>query len=88
MYRVGIEHILGLKVLGDKIQVDPCIPRDWRQYRITYTIGKTPYKIIVKNPYGISKGVKEVYLDGNLVDGEIPLVDDQKQHDVTVVMGE
>ena len=32
MYRLGIEGLLGLKRLGNRLQIDPCIPDDWPGY--------------------------------------------------------
>ncbi len=87
MYRVGLEHILGLKKQGDSIVIDPCIPKDWNQYHITYTHGTTLYQITVKNPHGVNRGVIEVYLDGNKVANKIQLLDDKVEHIIDVIMG-
>ena len=31
MYRAGLESILGFKLHGDRLRVEPCIPRWWRE---------------------------------------------------------
>jgi cyclic beta-1,2-glucan synthetase len=88
MYRLGIEAILGLRRRGRELQIDPCIPRAWPGYRIAYRFGRSVYRIEVLNQDGVSRGVREVLLDGASVgDGRIPLVDDAAMHAVHIRMG-
>jgi len=88
MYRVGLEHLLGIKKEGDKIIFDPCIPSTWREYSVEYRFGAAVYKITVKNPEARNKGVKSVSLDGKaLEDAVLPLIDDGIEHNVEVLMG-
>ncbi|MHB0858694.1 MAG: GH36-type glycosyl hydrolase domain-containing protein [Anaerolineae bacterium] len=87
-YRLGLEGILGLRRIGDVLQIDPRIPPQWQQYHIAYRHGQTRYEIEVENPDGASRGVRRVTLDGEtLPDSGIPLLDDGRQHLVTVTMG-
>ncbi|GAB4267917.1 GH36-type glycosyl hydrolase domain-containing protein [Thermincola ferriacetica] len=88
MYRVGIEHILGIKKVGANLYFDPCIPKKWPEFQVQYRLSKTLYRIHVCNPEGINKGVKTVMVDGQQVpEGYIPLVDDGQEHIVEVIMG-
>lgn len=88
MYRLFLEPILGLRRKGDNLQINPCIPKDWPGYRITYRNGKDIYHILVENPNGVSQGVKHVTLDGeSLPDAEIPMIGDGQVHEVRVLMG-
>lgn len=88
MYRIGIEYILGFKKNGENLVIDPCIPKSWTGFDIKYKYKKTLYRIVVKNPEGISNGVKKVIMDERELDGEIiELVDDKVEHDVEVIMG-
>jgi cyclic beta-1,2-glucan synthetase len=69
------------------LQIDPCIPKRWQSYRVTYRVGETTFQIRVDNPSGINRGVKEIMLDGKVLSGkEIPLLDDGGQHQVIVLM--
>ncbi|MGI8427666.1 MAG: GH36-type glycosyl hydrolase domain-containing protein [Actinomycetota bacterium] len=89
MYRAGLESILGFKLQGERLMVDPCVPRWWRDFEITYRRGRTTYRIKVENPLGVSRGVATVELDGTLQpNDEIPLTDDDQTHTVRVVLGE
>ncbi|MEK6303548.1 MAG: glucoamylase family protein [Acidobacteriota bacterium] len=87
MYRAGLESILGFKLRGDRLQIDPCIPRSWREYEITYKRGTTTYQIVVDNPHGLNRGFAKIEVDGKqLATPEIELVDDGKQHNVRVTL--
>jgi cyclic beta-1,2-glucan synthetase len=89
MYRAGLESILGFKLQGQWLQVDPCIPRWWRDFEITYRRGSATYIIKVENPLAVSRGVASVELDGaTQSNNSVPLTDDGQTHVVRVVLGE
>jgi cyclic beta-1,2-glucan synthetase len=89
MYRAGLESILGFKLHGDSLKIDPCVPRWWRDFEITYRRERTTYRIKVENPLAVSRGIMSVELDGKLQsDDVIPLVDDGQTHSVRIVLGE
>jgi cyclic beta-1,2-glucan synthetase len=89
LYRLGLEAILGLHREGDILRVQPCIPRDWNGYSMTYRFGKATYHIQVENPGAVNQGLEEVILDGKaLPDGAIPLKDDGERHNLIVRMGD
>jgi cyclic beta-1,2-glucan synthetase len=89
MYRAALEFVLGFRLSGETLKLEPCIPRVWREYEITYWKGTTPYHIRVANPRGVNRGAVSIMLDGVTVTAhEIPLVDDQQPHEIHVVLGE
>ncbi len=89
MYRAGLESILGFKLESTRLRIDPCVPRWWRDFEITYRRGRAVYRIKVENPLGVSRGVVSVEVDGTIqADGAIALSDDEKTHNVRVIMGE
>jgi cyclic beta-1,2-glucan synthetase len=89
MYRAGLEWILGFKLQGDRILIDPCIPRWWQEYEITYRRGKSTYRIRVENPQALSRGVAAIEVDGvEQAPGAFRLDDDGQTHTVRVVLGE
>jgi cyclic beta-1,2-glucan glucanotransferase len=74
---------------GERLLVDPCVPRWWRGFEITYRRGRTIYRIKVENPLAIHRGIASVELDGALqTSDDIPLIDDGQAHAVRVVLGE
>ncbi|HEU4431890.1 MAG TPA: glucoamylase family protein [Pyrinomonadaceae bacterium] len=89
MYRAGLESILGFKLENTRLRIDPCVPRWWRDFEIVYRRKRAVYRIRVENPLGVSRGVVSVEVDGALQpDGAIDLIDDEKTHNVRVIMGE
>ncbi len=89
MYRAGLESIVGFKLESTRLRIDPCIPRWWRDFEITYRRKGAVYRIRVENPLGVSRGVVSVEVDGAIQpDGAIALTDDEKTHNVRIVMGE
>jgi cyclic beta-1,2-glucan synthetase len=89
LYRAGLERILGFRKQGSALCIDPCIPRTWKSFEITYRHGGTLYRITVENPKGVCRGVSHVRLDGTLLSEEalVPLSDDGSQHRVQVLLG-
>jgi cyclic beta-1,2-glucan synthetase len=89
LYRAGLEWILGFRKQGSALRIDPCIPRKWGCFQITYRHGGTLYRIAVENPKGVCRGVSRVRLDGTSLSGDalIPLSDDGSEHRVQVVLG-
>jgi len=90
LYRAGLEWILGFRVLGDKLIVDPCIPKAWPGFEIVYRHGAARYEIAVENPAGVCRGVASRELDGAVLGAEqtsIELVDDGATHRVRIVLG-
>ena len=88
-YRAGLEWVLGLKVQAGELVFNPYIPKDWRNYGITYRHGTSRYEITVENPQGVSRGVSFMELDGErqLQGNSINLSDDGQVHQVRVVLG-
>jgi cyclic beta-1,2-glucan synthetase len=88
MYRAGLEFILGFQLRGTRLRINPCIPRNWHGYEITYRYGKSLYHIRIENPYGVCCGVAELELDGKQqTSSEILLIDDAGQHQVRIRLG-
>jgi cyclic beta-1,2-glucan synthetase len=90
MYRAGLEWILGFRLQGATLLLDPCIPRAWPGFRIVFRYHAARYEIEVENPQGVSRGIVRAELDGDLLPGnqaQIPLADDGRTHRVRVVLG-
>ena len=89
VYRAGLEYLLGFQKNKDTIVMDPCIPRRWKEYSISYKYLSAHYNIKVHNPNFVCRGVKTMIIDGVEVAGNvIPLVDDNKIHFVEITLGE
>jgi cellobiose phosphorylase len=83
-----MEAILGFRLAGDVLRVEPCVPPGWPGYEITYRHGSATYRVRVDNPAGTGRGVVSVTLDGQPAPGGVvTLRDDGGTHDVRVTLG-
>jgi cyclic beta-1,2-glucan synthetase len=89
MYRAGLESILGFRLRGARLVIDPCIPRAWRGFEMVFRYRSAWYDLAVENPRGVSRGVSSVEVDGVSLAGDlsIPLVDDRQAHRARIVLG-
>jgi cyclic beta-1,2-glucan synthetase len=90
MYRAGLEWLLGFRLRGTVLHLDPCIPRAWRRFEITFRYHAARYEIVVENPRGVARGVSSLEVDGSaLPAGQtgVPLVKDEGTRRVRVVLG-
>jgi cyclic beta-1,2-glucan synthetase len=88
MYRAALESVLGFTMRGDSLSLQPCIPRAWPGYQISYRRGNTCYEIRVENPARVSSGLTSIELDGHPIEvNELLLANDGQTHQVKVVLG-
>jgi cyclic beta-1,2-glucan synthetase len=90
MYRVALERILGFRLQGANLLLDPCIPKAWPGYEVSFRRGSSRYDISVENPLGVCRGVLAVKLDDQMLSVKpalVRLVDDGSTHRVKVILG-
>jgi cyclic beta-1,2-glucan synthetase len=90
MYRAGLEWLLGFRLRGAVLHLDPCIPRAWRRFDITFRYHASRYEIEVLNPNGATRGVSTIDVDGirqSAAGASVPLTSDGATHRVRVVLG-
>jgi cyclic beta-1,2-glucan synthetase len=90
LYRTGVEGILGINLRGNFLSIDPCIPRTWSGFEITYQHGSSSYHIEVDNPNGVCRGIVRATTDDreiSIADCGIPLVDDGISHYARITLG-
>jgi cellobiose phosphorylase len=88
VYRVWIEEVLGFRLRGNTLAIDPVIPAQWPGFEISYVYGNSKYRIRVENPEWTGRGIAWLELDGRRLPGEtIPLRDDGREHEVRVQLG-
>jgi cyclic beta-1,2-glucan synthetase len=89
-YRAGLESILGFQVRAERLVLNPCIPKAWAEYNISYQHKSSRYEIKVENPGGASRGSVLMELDGVAQAAganSIALLDDGLEHSLRVVLG-
>ncbi|MCY2965840.1 MAG: hypothetical protein NT069_19785, partial [Planctomycetota bacterium] len=87
MYRLIVESLLGLRLERDRLRFTPCLPADWKSFKLHYRHCETFFHITVKQ---LASGgeVKRITVDGNeQPDLSIPLWDDRQEHYVDVELG-
>jgi cellobiose phosphorylase len=86
MYRLIVESLLGLRLEVDKLRFAPCLPPDWKAFKVYYRYRETAYEIDVLQS-SAGKGETSVTVDGvPQPDRAISLVDDRRNHSVEVVI--
>jgi cyclic beta-1,2-glucan synthetase len=87
MQRAGVEGILGLRIAGTMLHVNPCIPHDWPGFEATLVWRTARYRVVVGNPDRVCRGVAKLRLDGtDIAPGPVTLVDDGATHLVEVTL--
>lgn len=90
MQRAGVESLLGLKLRGAVLEIDPCIPKRWPGFEATLKHRTSRYRVSVENPSGVSRGVVYCELDGVVIHesgARVALVDDGQAHEIKVRLG-
>lgn len=82
------QFILGIRPTYDGLEVNPCIPAEWKGFNVRRQFRGARYDIRVNNPNGVMKGVVSVTIDGKTLNsGIIPLKPAGSTCTVEVLMG-
>jgi cellobiose phosphorylase len=88
MLKVATNWILGIRPQYHGLLVDPCIPKGWAKFTVIRRFRNAIYEIEVANPDHVSKGIKDVTLDGKKMKTSLlPSFADGKKHIVRITMG-
>jgi cyclic beta-1,2-glucan synthetase len=90
MYRTAVEYMLGIRVQGDTLVIDPVIPSSWPRFEVSLRHGDATYEIVVENPAHQCKGVIAIMVDNvsmKLDRPAISLEKDAKIRHVLVTLG-
>ena len=85
LYRMIIESLLGLSLQNGKLRFSPCLPADWKEFKMSYRYRDTSYKIVIRQA---ARGTDQtvVSLDGKIMeDSAITLLNDRQEHAVEVL---
>jgi cellobiose phosphorylase len=85
-YYAITQFILGIKPAYNGLEINPCIPADWKQFSVKRLFRGGEYQINITNPQGVCKGVGSITVDGQPICGNIVMYQPGK-HVVEVVMG-
>jgi cellobiose phosphorylase len=82
MYRLIVESLLGLRLEGDRLRIEPCLPANWNGFTLHYRYRETVYHVTVhQTPH--ATGDQRLSVDGQTQsDMAVTLVDDRVEHKV------
>ncbi len=86
-YFSSTQYILGVRPDFDGLTVDPCVPSDWRHFRISREWRGATYHITVNNAHVVQRGVKRITADGKTV-AKLPVLPKGSVCHVEVQMGD
>ena len=87
-YYAITQYILGIQPDYDGLVIDPCIPKDWNGFKVNRSFRGAMYAIEVRNPDHVCKGVKEVIVNGEPLNGNIiPFQKAGSTNQIVVIMG-
>ena len=84
-YYAATRYMLGIRPGFDGLTVDPCIPAEWDGFEAVRKWRGAEYRISVKNPDHVEKGVRKIVADGKETD-RIPAFADGI-HEIEVILG-
>lgn len=67
-YFSATRYMLGIRPDFETLNINPCIPSDWKEFSVTRKWRGATYNIKVLNPDSVMKGVKTIKLNGEEVD--------------------
>jgi cellobiose phosphorylase len=84
MYRLITESLLGIHLEVDQLRFTPCVPPDWKTFKLHYRYRETVYHISFQNGGGgkVIKSISGAGQDG--IGKTLMLVDDRQVHQVEV----
>jgi N,N'-diacetylchitobiose phosphorylase len=87
-YYAASQYILGVRPEYDGITIDPCIPADWSSFEVRRRFRNKWLNIKVENKNKVEKGVKEIIINGEKIEGSfIPIEKLKEKNEIMVVMG-
>lgn len=87
-YYTATQHILGIQPRHNGMIIDPCVPAEWKNFKITRLFRGKRLKIHVKNKLGVQKGVKQLTINGERLESNfIPIEKMESDNMIYVDMG-
>ena len=68
------------------MKIEPCIPKEWKEYQIQYKWKESIYNIRIKNANGKNMGVSDIKLNGEKIENYIKLDGSRNIYQIEVTM--
>jgi cellobiose phosphorylase len=86
-YYTAAQYILGIQPDYKGLKIDPCIPSVWKELKIKRKFRNKNFSILIKNEKNKQKGIKNLILNGEVIEGNlIPLEKMKGNNEVIAVM--
>lgn len=86
-YQAIVEYIIGFKIEEGFIIINPCVPKEWKEFEVRYKFKTSNYIIKIKNLNGKNRGIEKLLLDGvEVKEKKIRLEDNGKIYNIEVFM--
>ncbi|MNC53045.1 N,N'-diacetylchitobiose phosphorylase [compost metagenome] len=82
-----LEYVLGTRATSEGLVIDPCIPEEWREYKVDRVFRDARYQVTVLNPDGAGRGVRRTEVNGQAWEGKTLPYEDGQEYQVTVWLG-
>jgi cellobiose phosphorylase len=87
-YTAATKYILGIMPTHRGLRLSPCIPKRWSGFCVTRRYRGAEYRISVRNPAGVCSGVKELFVGGRLIEGNVlPIAPEGSRVEVELTLG-
>jgi cellobiose phosphorylase len=87
LYKAILEYVLGIKKIGEKLYIKPCIPDSWNGFEVNYLYESARYNIrVVKKSKGVSLQQKITEDGKEIYHGYIKLINDNKEHNIDILL--
>jgi len=84
-YYTAAQYILGIQPDYFGLRIDPCIPAKWKKVTITRKFRNKNFTIVIQNKHEVQKGVKKLFLNGTLLEGNLIPVGKMMEHNEVLV---
>ncbi len=87
-YVAATQYLLGVRAEYGGLRIDPCIPSAWDGFQVTRRFRGSLYHIRVENPGGANRGVVQLTIDGQSLEGSlIPVEPPGGEYQILATLG-
>ena len=84
LQKVIVDWILGVRASEKGLIIDPCIPNDWKSFKVKRNFRNKTFMIEVLNESASNFGVKKIFVDGVVQNENIIIPENYKQQEIFI----
>ena len=82
-YYAATQYILGIQPVAEGLKINPCIPESWKHFEVVRKFRNKLLNIYIFNNSGVQKGIKQLIINGNCIEGNV--ITEKLMLDINVV---